>query len=152
MTAVMATRSPSVRTGNIASSSSNAWRACAPRRWRWWTISSRKTSPWTALQNLLKLQKSDATLPKVLPPHPREKRIVFKNIDREGWTNDLACYVKDGGYKELKKALKMKPEEIVDEVKKSGLAGAAALVFRAVQMGFHQTRRPQADLFDLQCG
>jgi len=78
---------------------------------------------------LLKLQKSDATLPKVLPPHPREKRIVFKNIDREGWTNDLACYVKDGGYKELKKALKMKPEEIVDEVKKSGLRGRGGAGF-----------------------
>ena len=38
---------------------------------------------------LLKLDKSDATTPRVLPPHPREKRLVFKNIDREGWTNDI---------------------------------------------------------------
>ena len=40
-------------------------------------------------EKLLKLKTSDATTPKVLAPHPREKRIVFKNIDREGWTNDI---------------------------------------------------------------
>ncbi len=78
---------------------------------------------------LLTEQTSDATLPKVLPPHPREKRLVFKNIDREGWTNDLKCYVKDGGYADLKKALKMKPEDIVEEVKKSGLRGRGGAGF-----------------------
>ena len=78
---------------------------------------------------LLKLQKSDAILPKLLPPHPREKRIVFKNIDKAGWTNDLDCYLKDGGYNDLKKALKMKPEDIVDEVKKSGLRGRGGAGF-----------------------
>ena len=78
---------------------------------------------------LLKLQRSDATLPKVLPPHPREKRIVFKNIDRDGWTNDIDCYLKDGGYADLKKALTMKPEDIVDEVKKSGLRGRGGAGF-----------------------
>src|SRR5436190_5046463 len=46
-------------------------------------------------EKLLKLKTSDATTPKVLAPHPKEKRIVFKNIDREGWTNDIDCYVKD---------------------------------------------------------
>jgi NADH-quinone oxidoreductase subunit F len=78
---------------------------------------------------LLRLQNSDATRPKVLPPHPREKRLVFKNIDREGWTNDIECYIKDGGYQELKKALKMKPEAIVDEVKQSGLRGRGGAGF-----------------------
>ena len=86
---------------------------------------------------LLKLNRSDATLPKIRKPHRREKRIVFKNIDREGWTNDIACYLKDGGYKELKKALKMKPEEIVDEVKKSGLRGRGGAGFPCgVKWGF----------------
>ena len=78
---------------------------------------------------LLRLQTSDATRPKVLPPHPREKRVVFKNIDRAGWTNDLACYLKDGGYEQLKQALKMKPEDIVEEVKKSGLRGRGGAGF-----------------------
>jgi NADH-quinone oxidoreductase subunit F len=57
-------------------------------------------------------------MPAIVPtPHPRERRIVFKNVDREGWTTDIDCYLKDGGYEELKKALKMQPQEIVSEVK-----------------------------------
>src|SRR5260370_35720778 len=55
----------------------------------------------------------------VRTPHPRERRIVFKNIDRAGWTTDIDCYLKDGGYEELKKALNMKPEWIVNQVKPS---------------------------------
>lgn len=78
---------------------------------------------------LLGLTQSDATLPKVQPPHPREKRIVFKNVDREGWTNDLGCYLRDGGYAELKKALTMAPEQILEEVKKSGLRGRGGAGF-----------------------
>jgi NADH-quinone oxidoreductase subunit F len=62
-------------------------------------------------------------------PHPRERRIVFKNVDREGWTTDIDCYLKDGGYEELKKALQMKPEEIVNEVKASGLRGRGGAGF-----------------------
>lgn len=65
----------------------------------------------------------------VHPPHPRERRIVFKNIDREGWTTDIDCYLKDGGYEELKKSLTMKPEEIVNEVKASGLRGRGGAGF-----------------------
>jgi NADH-quinone oxidoreductase subunit F len=62
-------------------------------------------------------------------PHPRERRIVFKNIDREGWTPDIDCYLKDGGYEELKKALKMQPQEIVNEVKASGVRGRGGAGF-----------------------
>ena len=78
---------------------------------------------------LLNLDRSDATTPRVRPPHPREKRLVFKNIDREGWSNDIECYLNDGGYTELRKALGMKPEVIVDEVKKSGLRGRGGAGF-----------------------
>ncbi|MBV8328853.1 MAG: NADH-quinone oxidoreductase subunit F, partial [Verrucomicrobia bacterium] len=62
-------------------------------------------------------------------PHPRERRIVFKNVDREGWTTDIDCYLKDGGYEELKKALKMQPQEIVSEVKASGVRGRGGAGF-----------------------
>ncbi|MBV8813100.1 MAG: NADH-quinone oxidoreductase subunit NuoF [Verrucomicrobia bacterium] len=62
-------------------------------------------------------------------PHPRERRIIFKNIDREGWTPDIDCYLKDGGYEELKKALNMQPQEIVSEVKASGLRGRGGAGF-----------------------
>src|SRR5688572_5261923 len=56
---------------------------------------------------LLQLQRSDATLPRVKTPHPRERRLVFKNIDREGYTNDIQCYLDNGGYNDLKKAFGM---------------------------------------------
>jgi NADH-quinone oxidoreductase subunit F len=65
----------------------------------------------------------------VRTPHPRERRIVFKNIDREGWTPDIDCYLKDGGYQELKKALTMQPQEIVSEVKASGVRGRGGAGF-----------------------
>src|SRR5258708_16862314 len=54
-------------------------------------------------------------------PHPREKRIIFKNIDREGWTTDIDCYEKDGGYEDLRAAFRLTPEQIVNEVKTSSL-------------------------------
>ncbi len=70
-------------------------------------------------------------------PHPREKRIIFKNIDRPGWTTDIDCYLGDGGYDELKKALTMAPQEIVNEVKVSGLRGRGGAGFPCgVKWGF----------------
>jgi NADH-quinone oxidoreductase subunit F len=87
--------------------------------------------------DLLKLQRSDATTPRVQPPHPREHRLVFKNIDREGWKNDIETYLKDGGYEDLKKAFTMAPATIVDEVKKSGLRGRGGAGFPCgVKWGF----------------
>ena len=86
---------------------------------------------------LLKLDRSDATLPKVQPPHPREKRLVFKNIDREGWTNDIECFLREGGYEQLKKALGMSRVDIVNEVKASGLRGRGGAGFPCgVKWGF----------------
>ena len=80
-------------------------------------------------KSLLSLKVSDATAPKKRPVHPREHRMVFKNVDREGWKNDIATYLGDGGYEELKKALAMKPEDIIDQVKKSGLRGRGGAGF-----------------------
>ena len=51
-------------------------------------------------------------------PAPAQRRIVFKHIGAPGYTNDLACYVKHGGYEMLKKAVTMAPAAIIDEVKK----------------------------------
>ena len=70
-------------------------------------------------------------------PHPREKRIIFKNIDRPGWTNDIDCYLRDGGYEELKKAVTMKPQQIVNEVKIAGVRGRGGAGFPCgVKWGF----------------
>jgi len=65
----------------------------------------------------------------LLPPHPKERRIVFQNAWTQGYTPDIDCYVKNGGYAELKKALGMKPEEIIDEVKKANLRGRGGAGF-----------------------
>lgn len=61
--------------------------------------------------------------------HPREKRIIFKNIDRPGYTPGIDSYFADGGYEELRKAFTMKPQDIVAEVKASGLRGRGGAGF-----------------------
>ena len=62
-------------------------------------------------------------------PDAREHRLIFKNIDREGWDNSIDCYIKDGGYEQLKKAFKMEPQAITNEVKTSGLRGRGGAGF-----------------------
>src|SRR5690349_8999292 len=62
-------------------------------------------------------------------PAPQQRRIIFKHIDEPGYSNNLACYQRNGGYENLKKALAMKPEAIIDEVKKSGLRGRVGAGF-----------------------
>ena len=63
------------------------------------------------------------------PPHPLEHRLVFKNIGREDWTTDIDCYLRDGGYEQLKQALTMSRSEIVDKVKNSALRGRGGAGF-----------------------
>ena len=62
-------------------------------------------------------------------PAPEQRRIIFKHIDEPGYTNDLACYQRNGGYEILKKAVGMAPPTIIDEVKKSGLRGRGGAGF-----------------------
>ena len=62
-------------------------------------------------------------------PAPEQRRIIFKHIGAPGYTNDLACYVKHGGYEMLKKAVAMQPAAIIDEVKKAGLRGRGGAGF-----------------------
>jgi len=49
-------------------------------------------------------------------PHAREYRLIFKNIDRKGWDPSIETYMADGGYDDLKKAFKMAPKDITEEV------------------------------------
>jgi NADH-quinone oxidoreductase subunit F len=62
-------------------------------------------------------------------PAPAQRRIIFQHIDEPGYTNDLACYQKHGGYEVMKRAFARKPAELVDEVKKSGLRGRGGAGF-----------------------
>jgi len=70
-------------------------------------------------------------------PHSRERRLIFKNVDRQGWDTSIARYLKDKGYEQLKKALKMEPKAITEEVKISGLRGRGGAGFpTGVKWGF----------------
>ena len=62
-------------------------------------------------------------------PAPQQRRIIFRHIDEPGYTNDLACYQRNGGYAMLRKAVGMPPQAIIDEVKKSGLRGRGGAGF-----------------------
>ena len=63
------------------------------------------------------------------PPHRLERRLIFQNIGREGYTIDLDCYLRHGGYEQLKAAIKMSRQDIVNEVKSSGLRGRGGAGF-----------------------
>src|SRR6266550_2681434 len=62
-------------------------------------------------------------------PHPLERRLIFKNIGRDDWKVDIGTYLRDGGYEQLRKAVTMSREQIVNEVKTSGLRGRGGAGF-----------------------
>jgi NADH-quinone oxidoreductase subunit F len=70
-------------------------------------------------------------------PHPLEHRLIFKNLGEPGWTPDIECYLRNGGYEQLRKAITMSRTEIVNEVKTSGLRGRGGAGFPCgVKWGF----------------
>jgi len=60
---------------------------------------------------------------------PAERRLIFQHIDEVGYTNDIDCYLRYGGYQTLKKAVAQSPEDLREEVKKSGLRGRGGAGF-----------------------
>jgi NADH-quinone oxidoreductase subunit F len=72
---------------------------------------------------------------------PQELRLILKHVNQPGYTNDLDCYLRHGGYEVLKKTLAMPPKElpegkrlspqecIREEVKVSGLRGRGGAGF-----------------------
>jgi len=60
---------------------------------------------------------------------PAERRLIFQHIDEVGYTNDIDCYLRHGGYETLKKAVAQSPEDLREEVKKSGLRGRGGAGF-----------------------
>ncbi len=70
-------------------------------------------------------------------PHSSERRMIFKNVDREGWDASIERYIEDGGYEQLKKALGMEPAAVQGEVKTAGVRGRGGAGFPAgVKWGF----------------
>jgi len=57
-----------------------------------------------------------------------ECRVLTRRVGRAA-PNDLAAYRADGGYSALEKALRMGPEAVIDEVKKSRLTGRGGAGF-----------------------
>jgi|UniRef100_UPI004049679A NADH-quinone oxidoreductase subunit F len=60
---------------------------------------------------------------------PEQRRLIFQHIDESGYSNDIDCYLRNGGYEVLKKAVTQKPEDLREEVKKSGLRGRGGAGF-----------------------
>jgi NADH-quinone oxidoreductase subunit F len=72
---------------------------------------------------------------------PQEHRLILKYADQPGYTPDIECYLRNGGYEVLKKALALPaktlpdgksvsgPEQIRDDVKLSGLRGRGGAGF-----------------------
>ncbi|MED5381904.1 MAG: NADH-quinone oxidoreductase subunit F, partial [Verrucomicrobiota bacterium] len=47
---------------------------------------------------------------------PKETKLVLKHVDEAGYTNDILCYLKHGGYRTLKKVFRLKPRKAGDVV------------------------------------
>lgn len=59
----------------------------------------------------------------------QETLVLFSNTRKPNYKGSLAEYEKNGGYQGLKKALKIKQEELVDKIKESGLKGRGGAGF-----------------------
>jgi NADH-quinone oxidoreductase subunit F len=75
------------------------------------------------------LRKQISNIKHQTSPHPLEHRLIFKNIGRPDWTTDIDCYLRDGGYEQLKQALTLPRADIVNKVKNSGLRGRGGAGF-----------------------
>jgi NADH-quinone oxidoreductase subunit F len=73
-------------------------------------------------------EEGDAPYIPELPRFEKELRLVLR---RCGWIDpeNINHYIANDGYRGLEKALRMQPEEIIEEVKKSGLRGRGGAGF-----------------------
>ncbi len=74
---------------------------------------------------------------------PEQYRLILKNIDKPGYTPDIECYMRNGGYESLKKSLSLATKDLPDgkkqtpqeqirqEVLTSGLRGRGGAGFSA---------------------
>ncbi len=75
-----------------------------------------------------------------------DEKILTRNVGIEG-SRSLAVYEERGGYGNLRKALKMDPDAVTEEVKKSGLRGRGGAGFpTGVKWGFMPKDSPESYL------
>ena len=58
-----------------------------------------------------------------------ERPLIYANLRKPGYTVDIDCYLRNGGYEALKKAVALKPEDVCKEVEVSGLRGRGGAGF-----------------------
>src|SRR5688572_30343366 len=63
-----------------------------------------------------------------MTPLAPERRILFKHIDKPE-LKSIGVYESLGGYQQLKRALGLSPDAIIEEVKKSGIRGRGGAGF-----------------------
>jgi NADH-quinone oxidoreductase subunit F len=92
----------------------------------------------------------------------QEYKLILKHADEPGYTPDIECYLRHGGYEDLKKALAIAPKDLPDgkklsaqeqlreDVKIPACAAAAAPVFLRPEVELRGPQERQADLPDLQ--
>src|ERR1700744_5415093 len=83
----------------------------------------------------------------------QEYKLILKYADEPGYSRDIACYLRHGGYETLKKALAIQPKELADgkklspqeqireDVKISGLGGRGGAGFSAGLKGSFVDRK-----------
>ena len=116
------------RTENTASSSSNVSPVAGPRRFAWWTTSCTKMC---SLRSPRADSAATATRDRAVDDRlTRSSAGSFsKTSDAKIGRTDIDCYLRDGGYEQLKKAVTMSRADIVNEVKTSGLRGRGGAGF-----------------------
>jgi len=77
------------------------------------------------------------------------ERILTKNVGKPN-SQDIEIYLGGGGYKALEKALGMKPEDVIAEVKKSKLVGRGGAAF-PTGLKWEFTRKESAEAKFIVC-
>ncbi len=68
------------------------------------------------------------------------EKLLLKNVDKAN-SQDISVYVAGGGYQALRRSLSMKPEEVLEEVRKSRLVGRSGAFPVASKWSLHRQEK-----------